>query len=54
MKIIGIILIALQVVGLIPDLVAGRDPFDGNMYFLLGRFLLLIVGIVLIVKSKKK
>ncbi len=50
MKIAGIVLIILQVVSLIPALATGDSIFgDGNIAWLLGRFIFGIVGVTLLI-----
>ncbi len=52
--ILGIILVVLQIVGLIPAVIAGENIFAGGLFFLLGRYSFGIIGTVLIIRGVKK
>ena len=54
MKIAGFILLILQVASLIPSCVAGDNPFAGSLPWLIGRFSLGIVGIILLIIAYSK
>ena len=54
MKIAGFILLILQVASLIPSCVAGDNPFAGGLPWLIGRFSLGIVGIILLIIAYSK
>ena len=54
MKIIGIILIILQVISFIPSIVTGDNIFSHSLPWLIGRFLLGIVGVILLIIAYKK
>lgn len=50
----GIILIILEIISLIPSFVTGENIFDKSFAYILGRFSLGIVGVILIIKAYKK
>ena len=54
MKIAGIILIILQIISLIPSIAAGDNIFSHGFANLLGRFLIGIVGVILLVIAHKR
>lgn len=54
MKIIGIILIVLQVISFIPAIVTGDNIFSHGIPWLIGRFSFAIVGIILLVIASKR
>lgn len=57
MKIAGIVLLVLQVLGLVRGITSGQlmaALSSGSPAFLLGLFLPGIIGVVLLVKAKKK
>lgn len=54
MKIAGIVLIILQFISLIPSLAAGDNIFSHGFANLLGRFLIGIVGVILLVIACKR
>jgi len=53
-KIAGIILIILQIISLIPSIAAGDNIFSHGFANLLGRFLIGIVGVILLVIAYKR
>lgn len=54
MFVTGIILVIIQVIGIISSFIGGKNPFQGGVTHFLGYFLFGIIGIVLIVVSKKR
>ncbi len=52
--VLGIVLVALQIIGLIPSIILGENIFAGGLFFLLGRYSFGIVGTVLIIRGVKK
>lgn len=49
MKIAGIILIVLQIIGVIGAFIGGKNPFSGNFLEIIGYFLTGIIGVILLI-----
>ena len=54
MKLAGIILIILQIVSFVPAIVTGDNIFSRGFFNLIGRLSFGIVGIILLIISKKR
>lgn len=54
MKKAGIVLIVLQLVSLIPSLISGEPIFSNGIAWLIGRFLLGIIGVILLIVDYKR
>ena len=52
--ILGIVLVALQIISLIPSIILGENIFAGGLFFLLGRYSFGIIGAVLIIRGVRK
>ena len=54
LKIVGIILLALQAISLFPALISGDNIFLGGIPNLIGRLIFGIVGVILLIIAHKK
>lgn len=54
MKLIGWVLIAVQILSLISPIVKGENIFNGTIPYIIGRFSFGVIGIILVLKGKKR